>query len=62
MIMTCQNRGNASAIMVTRILGLTIGNGTIVGFFIMSIGAERVRDTSEIGFEEFITNRIVKAL
>lgn len=48
--------------MVMRILGLTVGNGTIVGFFIMSIGVERVRDTSEVGFEEFIINRIVEAL
>lgn len=60
--MTCQNRENARDIIVLRILGLTIGNGTIVGFFIMSIGVERVRDTSEIGFEEFIIDRIVKAL
>lgn len=42
--------------------GLTIGNGTIVSRLIVTIIGKRVRDSGQVGFQEFIVDRVIKSL
>ncbi len=40
----------------------TIGDGTVVGFFVVTVGRERVGDTSVLRLGEFFLDRIVETL